>query len=401
MIKKLRIKFICVNMFSVICLLVVVAAAGFGYMRRELIEDRVAMMSRVAEQPPRPYAPVGKGKDEPLLSWFTLERTEGGGVKGYGSDTFDLSDEELLEKILETAEKMPEKTGTLNEFDLRYYRAEKDRTLKVVFSDLASERVTLHRVYRAYALIGTASAAGLFVLNLLLSAWAVRPVDEAWRQQKQFVADASHELKTPLTVIMSNAELLQQPGYSTEERQRFSASIFTMAQQMRSLVESLLELARLDSTRETPEFETIDFSAMTEDCLLPFEPLYYERGLTLESMVEPGIHVRGKEQSLRQVVDILLDNAQKYSQPGSVYLNLNQTGRSCLLTVKNPTPELSRAECRDVFKRFYRRDEARTISGSYGLGLPIAESIVTHHGGKISCEWADGEICFSVTLPLA
>jgi len=401
LIKKLRIKFICVNMFSVICLLVAVAAVVFGYMRSELIEDRVAMMSRVAEEPPRPHVPVGKGKDEPLLSWFTLERTEGGGVKSYGSDTFDLSDEALLERILETAEKMPEKTGTLKEFDLRYYRTEKDRTLKVVFSDLASERVTLHRVYRAYARIGTASAAGLFVLNLLLSAWAVRPVDEAWRQQKQFVADASHELKTPLTVIMSNAELLQQPDYDAAQRQQFSASILTMARQMRSLVEGLLELARLDSARETPEFETLDYSAMVEDCLLPFEPLYYERGLALESAVEPGIHVRGKEQSLCQVIDILLDNAQKYSLPGSVHLDLSQTGRTCLLTVKNPTSELSRAECRDIFKRFYRRDEARTVSGSYGLGLSIAESIVNRHGGKITCEWADGEICFSVTLPLA
>jgi signal transduction histidine kinase len=99
-------------------------------------------------------------------------------------------------------------------------------------------------------------------------------------------------------------------------------------------------------------------------------------------------------------VDILLDNAQKYSEPGTVRLTLRRAGRTGELTVSNPFPELSKAECRDVFKRFYRRDEARTQSGSYGLGLPIAEGIVKLHGGKISCAWEAGFVRFTVTLPL-
>ena len=116
--------------------------------------------------------------------------------------------------------------------------------------------------------------------------------------------------------------------------------------------------------------------------------------------MEPAIRVRADEQLLRQVVDILLDNAQKYSLPGVVRLFLQRSGaHHCVLRLSNPAAELSKTQCRDIFKRFYRRDEARTSSGSYGLGLPIAEGIVKRLGGKISCEWADGEICFTVTLP--
>ena len=200
---------------------------------------------------------------------------------------------------------------------------------------------------------------------------------------------------------MANAELLQQPGYSEEQRRGFSESILAMSQQMRHLVESLLNLARLDTLWETDSLvAALDLSVLVEDCILPFEPLYFERGLLLETEVEPGIRVQGNDRVLRQCVDILLDNARKYSDPGTVHVRLRKSGRQAELTVANPSPELSREECRSIFKRFYRRDTARTAAGSYGLGLPIAEGIVERHKGKISCAWENGEICFTVLIPL-
>ena len=166
-------------------------------------------------------------------------------------------------------------------------------------------------------------------------------------------------------------------------------------------MESLLDLARLDSLRETESFvaET-DLSSLVEDCVLPFEPLYFERGLLLETEVEPGIRVQGNDRVLRQCVDILLDNAQKYSDPGTVHVRLRRNGRQAELTVTNPTSELSDNERRNIFKRFFRRDTARTATGSYGLGLAIAEGIVERHKGEISCGWENGEICFTVLIPL-
>lgn len=118
-------------------------------------------------------------------------------------------------------------------------------------------------------------------------------MERAWTQQKQFVSDASHELKTPLTVILTNAEMLRDPSYSEPERQRFAKSILTMSHQMRGLVESLLELARVDNGAVKKVFEALDWSSLVQDAVLPFEALFFEKGLTLQTDIEPGITVRG------------------------------------------------------------------------------------------------------------
>lgn len=136
------------------------------------------------------------------------------------------------------------------------------------------------------------------------------------------------------------------------------------------MVEDLLELARADSGQSRENISQLDFSKLVSDCVLPFEPVYYEKGLALETEVEPGISLEGRQQQLRQLTDILLDNAGKYSLPGGpVTLRLSrQGGRHCLLSVSNPAQEMSREECRDIFKRFYRADKARSRDGSYGPG---------------------------------
>jgi signal transduction histidine kinase len=302
-------------------------------------------------------------------------RDGNGKLLSLGDSLFDLSDEAELQKLYGRTLVLEKLEGTVEEYDLRFVRMETPWGPKLVFTDMSGERAMTRRVVNISILVGLGALMILAAGSLLLSGWAVKPVEDAWNQQKQFVTDASHELKTPLTVIISNAELLQQPGYSDEKRQCFSESILSMSRQMRHLVESLLNLARLDSTRDTDELHAnLDFSALVEECILPFEPMYFERGLLLESEIEPGLQVCGNEVPLRRCVDILLDNAQKYSEPGTVRVRLCRDARQAVLTVTNPYPELSKRECRDVFKRFYRRDSARTDSGSYGLGLPIADT---------------------------
>ena len=144
----------------------------------------------------------------------------------------------------------------------------------------------------------------------------------------------------------------------------------------------------------------MDLSALTEDALLPFEPVFFEKGLTLSSDIEPGIVCRGSEPHLRRVAEILLDNAQKYSAPGTVVLSLEKQGKNhALLRLVSPGEPLSAQECRDIFKRFYRVDKSRSDPGSYGLGLAIAESVVRDHGGKIWCEGANNANTFFVQLP--
>ena len=401
MIKKLRVKFIFYNMLIVMAVTTLLLGILTEYMQNSLVKDQYAMLHRIAEDPERRFRPGTDEEGNFYPPYFILEISRNGEFIVNGDGSFDLSNEEELKILYDQVLQMDVSEGVAEDYGLRYVRMETPWGAKLVFTDMAGERATMRRLIKTSILIGIGGFGLFFVISVFLSGVAIKPVDEAWRQQKQFVSDASHELKTPLTVIMANAELLQQPGYSDEQRRGFSESILSMSRQMRQLVESLLDLARLDSLRETESLVSeTDLSSLVEDCILPFEPLYFERGLLLETEVEPGIRVQGNDRVLRQCVDILLDNARKYSDPGTVHVRLRKSGRQAELTVANPSPELSREECRSIFKRFYRRDTARTAAGSYGLGLPIAEGIVERHKGKISCAWENGEICFTVLIPL-
>ena len=172
-----------------------------------------------------------------------------------------------------------------------------------------------------------------------------------------------------------------------------------MATRMRTLVESLLELARVDNGAVRAAFEDTDLSALVEEELLPFEPVYFERGRELDYSVEPDLHIAGSPRHLRQVVSILLDNAVNHAPEGSaVRLYLRRQGGTAQLTVTNPG-DLSREDCRNIFLRFYRVDAARS-GGGYGLGLPIAQGIIRDHGGKIWAESRDDTVTLTVRIPL-
>ena len=227
----------------------------------------------------------------------------------------------------------------------------------------------------------------------------MKPVDRAWQQQKQFVSDASHELKTPLTVILSNAELIDGEEGLSEDGRQFAKNILFMSRKMRNLTEGLLELSRADNGQVKQHFAPVDLSKLAEESVLPFEPAFYEQGMVLQWHIEEGVRCNGNEQYLRQVVDILLDNARKYSAPGTVYLELKRQNRQCLLTLFNPGEPIAPEERERIFDRFYRSDRARSQSGSFGLGLSIAKSIVTEHGGRIWVQSNQNGNLFCVSIP--
>ena len=300
----------------------------------------------------------------------------------------------MLTDIVSLAAASESELGILEEYDLRFYRIQRPAELTLVFVDISGEQTAMQNLTLTCIGIGILSAGAFWALSILLARWAVRPVERAWAEQRQFVADASHELKTPLTVILTNAELMQ-----TEPDPQYARSVLTMSHRMRSLVESLLELARVDNGAVRAAFEDTDLSALVEDELLPFEPVYFERGLELDCDAEANLRVTGSPRHLRQVLSILLDNAMNHSPEGSaVRVRLRQNGGSALLTVTNPG-NLSKEDCRNIFLRFYRVDAARS-GGGYGLGLPIAKGIVQDHGGKIWAESRDGTVTLTVQIPL-
>ena len=311
-----------------------------------------------------------------------------------GADSF--GGEAWLRQVWEAVRGRQE--GLLEEEGLRFRRVGPPERKTVVFADASGELAAMASLRRSCLLVGSGGFLAFLGLSILLARWAVGPVDQAWRRQQQFVADASHELKTPLTVILANAELLVDPGCTGGER--LAGNILTVARQMRSLVERLLELARMDAGKGEAQ-EPVDLSRLVGDALLPFEPVFFEAGLTLESRVEEGIWVRGSGMQLAQAADILLDNARKYAAPGSaVSLRLERTGRWCLLRVATAGEPLTRQERQDVFKRFYRADPARAREGGCGLGLSIARSIAAAHRGRIWAESGPAGNVFLIRLPV-
>lgn len=398
MIRRLQIKFIMINMVMVTAMLCVIFGLVYNFTRHNLESESIGMMRSIAADPfqldrPNRHSPDLK------LPYFSILLGPRGELISTGGGYYDLSDQEFLKDLIDKTAGGRQETGVLTEYSLRFCRVGTPRGLVLVFADMSSENNTLSSLLRSSTLIGLFSFLVFLCISIFLSRWAVKPMAEAWTQQKQFVADASHELKTPLTVIMTNAELLQSDDYTQAERSGFSQGILLMSHQMKQLLESMLELARTDTNQNKLQMQPVDLSKLILDTAISFEGVFVEKGLTVESEVEPGITVQGDEQALQQVVDILLDNAQKYSAPGgttSVRLHGNQG--KCQIKVSNPGPELSPEERKKIFRRFYRMDKARSRSGSFGLGLSIAESIVTQHRGKIWAESKDGTNAFIVEL---
>ena len=400
MIRRLRVKFVCITMAIVTVMMTLMLCVQYRSAQMGLEQASLKALKAASQEPLGAFRPgFGSGEDQPC---FILSLNAWGSLLVDGDKYYDLSDDAMNVCIYNTAYADGKESGVLKQYGLRYYRSETPLELRYVFTDIQLEQQTLRQLLRSSVAIGVTGFTGFLVLSILLANWAVRPVERAWEEQRRFVADASHELKTPLTVILTNAEMLREPDYDDAQRQQFSASILTMSHQMRSLVESLLQLARADCGQTKHECTRLDWSGLLETAVLPFEPLYYEQGLMLETQIEPGLAVAGNEAQLRQVAEILLDNGRKYSAPDStVRLTLRTQGRQALLAVESPGQTLTPGQCRDIFRRFYRVDEARSRNGSYGLGLSIAERIISDHRGKIWAEGREDTNTFCVTIPLA
>lgn len=389
MIRKLQTKFVIINMAMVTVMLCIIFGLVYNSTKNNLETESIGMMRAIAADPFQRGRPNEKSP-ELRLPYFTLQLGPRGELISTGGGYYDLSDESFLNDLINTSVGSRRETGIIEEHDLRFCRVATPRGTVLVFSDMSSENNTLDTLLRNSLLIGVLSFLAFLAISIFLSRWAVKPVATAWMQQKQFVADASHELKTPLTVIMTNADMLQSDEYDDVQRKSFSQSILLMSQQMKLLVEKMLELAKSDVGQTKQQMSQLDLSKLVLDTAISFEGVFVEKGLTVDSDVEPRITIHGNVQEIQQVVDILLDNAQKYSSPGGeTMVRLHSVGQSkCQLEVSNPGVEIPQEDLKRIFQRFYRMDKARSRDGSFGLGLSIAESIVAQHKGKI---WAESK----------
>ena len=400
MLKQLRTKFVAVIALVSALMLIILLSTIYQFTAANLEAENIRMMQSVNDS-------VGPGAFRPnalrpndRLHYFILALTPRGELLIVDNTSFDLSDSELISELYATAANSIKDNGVLQEYSLRFCAVPYPGGTAYVFSDISDELATLASLRRTCIIIGLAALLVILVLSNLLAKWMVAPVEKSWQQQRDFVSDASHELKTPLTVIMTNTEMLSSPDYSPAEKEQFTENIAHMTHRMRTLVEGMLDLARVDKGVVQTAFTQFDFSRAVEDCILPFEPVFFESDRMLETQLSPDIRLSGSESHLRQVVDILLDNALKYSDEAStVYVTLQKSNNRALLCVDSAGAPIDKEDLTNIFLRFYRVDKART-GGSYGLGLSIAQGIITEHKGKIWAESSDGRNKFFVSLPL-
>ncbi len=388
MIRKLRWKITGVTLLVSALVLTAVFACVYLFSRNNIAESYEYQLRQA----------VVSGTSEARVPCFVAEVLPSGTVRVSGSNYYDLQDEDTLLPLVTAALSADADSGVLQTQHMRYFRLEGALTVRIAFMDSTFEQATLRALVRVCLLIGAAALLVLFGLSWLLSGFVTRPVARTWQNQQQFLSDASHELKTPLTVILSSADLLKTSAQP--EQRQYVDNISVESRRMKALVEDMLTLSRTESGRAAP-FAPLDLSDLVTDAALRFEPVAFEAGHPLQYDIQNGASLSGDRQQLDQLLDILLDNAVKYAaKDAPIRLTLDISGKSAVLAVENPGDPIPPDKLPHLFDRFYRVDDARTGAGGFGLGLAIAQQIVRRHKGTITAASDARATRFTVTLPL-
>lgn len=258
-----------------------------------------------------------------------------------------------------------------------------------VFVDCSRDLATLASFATSSLLVAAACLAFVTLVAVALSPLAVRPVAVAYAKQKRFITDASHELKTPLTIIDANTEILEMEQGASE----WTASTKRQVARLTDLVQKLLFMARMDEGSQGLARAEFSMSEAVAETVAPFATVAAAQGKSLDTRVAPGLSYVGDRSSIEQVASILAENALKYcGDGGQVRVTLERVERRCRLTVWNTTPEdIGRGRHDEYFERFYRRDGSRNSqTGGTGVGLSMAQAIVEAHRGKIRAYSEDG-----------
>ena len=409
MIRKLRLKFVAVCMAMVTAVLAVVFMSVYFSVQRSAETLSRQVLQRVIQEADqshgegifRPDISITIGGDRVLLPYFTVE-VWGNNAYVTGGTYASLDDTEALSYILQDCLSQPQQEGIVERYGLRYLRQDNGLYQNIAFVDMSMETTMLHRLMRSYFLIVLAALILLLGVSILLSRWATAPVEKAWRQQRQFLSDASHELKTPLTVILSNAELLEAAPMD-QRPARWRDNILSEAKQMKVLVEQMLTLARADNNPmpSASAMEAVSLSDLATDCALAFEPVAFEAGKPLEYEIAPDLTVTGDRDKLRRLIPILLDNAIKYgADGGTIRLKLQKSDRHAQLVVSNPGEPIPQDKLPHLFERFYRADDSRGEKSGFGLGLSIAATVAQEHKASLRAEsdWDSTRFLFTISL---
>ena len=328
-----------------------------------------------------------------LSTFYTVAVSYDGDILEIKNEPPTVHSDDNLKKLAQSIIKENRQYGT--DDNLAFYKEDKGGYTLVTFMDNTVVNENALTLFRYTLIFGGVALVLFFFLSVFLARKIVNPLEESYQKQKQFISDAGHELKTPVSVVSANAELLSREIGNNQWLQNIQYE----NERMGMLVGQLLDLARTENV--TPQMEHIDFSRLVAGEALPFESVAFEKGLVLNSNITNGIGVEGNSTQLKQIVSILLDNAIRHSkEQGEVYLSLTKEHGYAKLSVINKGDEIPVEQREQLFERFYRVDTARNGEDKhYGLGLAIAKAIATSHKGYIEVQCFNGFVEFKVQIP--
>ena len=396
MIQKLRTKLIVASMLSLVLVLTIIIGAASVLNYRDITTNADSVLAILQENDGEFPMMMGKKPDKhdgqfsPELPYesryFTVFLKADGTTSAVNTGKIAAVDTETAISYAQDVLASGDTSGFHG--DYRYLAYTVGEETHVIFLDTGREMSSFRRFLYTSAGVSLGGLLAVFLLLLFVSGKIVKPFAETYQKQKQFITDAGHELKTPLTIIDADAQVLEMDVGENEWLSDIQAQTKRLAQ----LTNSMLQLARME---EQPQVEKIAFplSDVVQETAETFGVLAKTREKTLSIDIEPMLSLTGDEKAIRQLLSILLDNAVKYAdEHGKITVSLKKHKNHIQISVYNTAQAIDRESLPHLFDRFYRTDASRNSrTGGYGLGLSIASSIVAAHKGKIWAETADGK----------
>ncbi|MDD7429213.1 MAG: HAMP domain-containing sensor histidine kinase [Oscillospiraceae bacterium] len=349
--------------------------------------------------PPQPRRAKNELFKPADINWIAISADENGTVNVRSSSRFnELTDTAPFEAAYERILSLKKERGYITVSDVKYRYLFRNGRVVLANHDLIGQ--TMDRLLVIIVIISLAAWLVLLLVIVLLSGWIVRPIAEAWQKQKDFFADASHELKTPLTVISANVDvIMSNPDEKVSEQSRWFGYIKAEEEKMSGLISQMLYLSREDmmSRRDETAKTEFDLSETAEGVCLAFEALAFEKGKELVTDIKPDVVCRGNKEEISRLINILIDNGIKHSDEGGrIEVRLEKIRNKAVLTVSNTGAQLSEEQLSRVFDRFYKIDKSRgEDKEGYGLGLSIAKTIAEKNEGSLSVQSDEqGLTCF-------